>query len=382
MVSQSRQFIEEFYREPKVKILFSKTERQKLWKTFKENKVLDSRVAKLIPSIQAEVSSALSKGGLLQAAILSECVYSFHLAEIMGLTNFQIHENNVRTFDPEISKSLQRHKISPRYSYSDKRKSKYLVQAGGPGSIDALFIDVIKGVELRIEFKEPKAKSQEPDLNYSTDGSIDLSPTFHQSFPQFESMIREAKSRQVNIFTLSEINRNFTSFSISAIESALDGNFRGEKSAAIICTEDSKGYLTAFLSEDLLKFVDPIVGVSVPGYKGEIRSAGKNSYSVWSADKLIKYIKSLGGKILDDNTVNIRIEKLSKRKPRGGVSSDYSGWNITSVFWLRKDAVRVGPDGIASFELNSVKQKKSTISAHMFFTKLKYEHVQETYVVD
>jgi hypothetical protein len=382
MVSESRQFIEEFYKEPKVKILYAKTERQKLWKTFKENKVLDSRAAKLIPSIQGEVSSALSKGGLLQAAILSECVYSFHLAEIMGLTYFHVHENDIHTFDPEISKSLHRHKISPRYSYSDKRKSKYLVQAGGPGSIDALFIDVIKGVELRIEFKEPKAKSQEPDLNYSTDGSIELSPTFHQSFPQFESMIREAKSRQVNIFALSDINHNFTSFSISAIESALDGNFKGEKSAEIICTEDSKGYLTAFLAEDLLKFVDPNVGVSVPGYKGEIRSAGKNSYSVWSPDKLIKYINSLGGKILDDNTVNIRIEKLSKRKPRGGVSSDYSGWNITSVFWLRKDAVRVGPDGIASFELNSVKQKKSTISAHMFFTKLKYEHVQETYVVD
>lgn len=382
MGSQSRKFIEEFYRKPKVKILYSKTERQVLWKKFKEDKVLDSRAAKLIPSIQAEVSSALSKGGLLQAAILSECVYSFHLAEILGLTNFEAHENDIRTFDPEIAKYLQRHKISPRYSYSDKNKNKYLVQAGGPGSIDALFIDVTNGVELRIEFKEPKAKSQEPDLNYSIDGSIDLSPTFHQSFPQFDSMIREAKSREVNIFTLSDSNSNFNVFSIGAIETALDGNFRGQKSAAVICTEDSKGYLTAFLSEDLLKFVDPTVGVRVPGYKGEIRSAGKNSYSVWSSDKLIKYIKSLGGKILDDNTVNIRVDKLSKRKPRGGGSSDYSGWNITSVFWLKKDAVRVSSDGWASFELDSVKQKKSTISAHMFFTKLKYEQVKETYVVD
>ena len=69
-----------------------------------------------------------------------------------------------------------------------------LIQAGGCGGIDSALITVMDLNVYTIEFKEPGAKTSEPDLpKYGEDGKIVITDDFISRYPQFEAMLREQK---------------------------------------------------------------------------------------------------------------------------------------------------------------------------------------------
>ncbi len=114
-----------------------------------------------------------------------------------------------------------------------------LIQAGGYGGIDSALITVIDLVIYTIEFKEPGAKTSEPDLpKYGEDGMLRITKDFLGRYPQFEAMLNE--HRDLNFFE--NIGHNIRDFSEESIKIAVSNNYVN-KYANVICTEDTEGFL-------------------------------------------------------------------------------------------------------------------------------------------
>jgi hypothetical protein len=268
--------------------------------------------------------------------------------------------------------------MKARYIFSNEDKTRFLVQAGGPNSVDALLVDLQNGTNTKIEFKEAAAKTSEPDLEYDESGFVQKSQKIEDIYPQFVPMLEEAIAQSVNVFELANSNtKNFVNFTDESITWALDGNFAGNRAADVICTEDRAGRLVMMLPQDIKKFVDSSKNGKSAGIKGEIRSAGKNHYEVWSKLELAKAIEKLGGAITDETVANVPVGKLLSSNASGNESL-VSRLKISSIFFIRPDDVVFGHQ-YASFKLTDVRQIRATISAHMFFRKLDVSSVMEHY---
>lgn len=80
---------------------------------------------------------------------------------------------NPNFINEDIRKLLLSYNLVPRYIYSSLDKKRMLIQAGGYGGIDSALITVVDLVIYTIEFKEPYAKTSEPDLpKYEEDGNL------------------------------------------------------------------------------------------------------------------------------------------------------------------------------------------------------------------
>ncbi len=373
-----RELLVEFYSTPNSKLTVAKAGRNRIWEYFKKNRTLlrTEPGAKIVSSIASEIDDAIKANRALQRSVFSECVYTFELANKLGLTSYSKYSDQVLPL--AVQKTLNTLELSPRYVYSNAQNTRFLVQAGGPNSYDAVLINLDKDANVKIEYKEPASKAKELDVNYDESGYLVKTEKFTIKFRQLLPMLNEAIKAKVNIFQLADSStKNFISFSTPSILKALDDNYTGENTADVICTEDKNGYLVLMSSNDVTKFVDPPTLKGIAGIKGEIRSAGRNKYKVWSHDKLQEHIAKAGGKVNSDHKVTIETAKLKETKGSGTTIANRL--KISSIFFVYVEDV-VTSGGYTTFDLNAVKQIKATISAHMYFRKLQVDVVRDYYL--
>jgi hypothetical protein len=374
-----RGLLVEFYSTPGSKLPVAKAGRNRIWDYFKKNRTLlkTEPGAKIVPSIASEIDDAIKANGALQRSVFSECVYTFELANKLGLRTYLKYSDQV-SLPLAARKVLNSLELSPRYVYFNAQNTRFLVQAGGPNSYDAVLIDLDSNTNVKIEYKEPASKAKELDLNYDESGYLVKTEKFTIQFRQLLPMLNEAIRAKVNIFKLADSStKNFISFSTPSILKALDDNYTGENTADVICTEDKNGYLVMMSSNDVTKFVDPPTLKGIAGIKGEIRSAGRNKYKVWSHEKLQEHIAKVGGTVNSGNKVTI--ETASMKATKGAGTSTTNRLKISSIFFVYVEDV-VSSGGYTTFDLNAVRQIKATISAHMYFRKLKVEIVRDYYL--
>lgn len=269
-----------------------------------------------------------------------------------------------KTFIPNnVAALLHSYNLIPRYAYSNSDKSRILIQAGGCNGIDSALITVFDLNIYTLEFKEPSAKTSEPDLpKYREDGNLLITDNFNERYPQFKQMLEEQS--KLNFF--SKMGKNENNFSIESVNTAVTNNYT-KKYADIICTEDTDGYLVMLPVNQISLWAEIV---------GEIRPAGKNHYKVWTPNALKSFIEDKNGNIVG-STVTIKKTNLGIRKERG--SSKISGYKINSIFFVYLRNC-VEENDLIKFDLYNVRQLNPTIAGKMFFKTLKYLNVKNYYI--
>lgn len=359
-----KEIMTEFYNCAPQKVVFNKFERDAFWKIAKAKGQLNvDDIRTKCPALAHQIAKSYESKRNIQSAVFSECVYSQALAYMLDLNIFtNCLENN--TFIPDnIHDLLNSHNITPRYAYSNEDKSRILIQAGGCNAIDSVLISVADLKIYHIEFKEPGAKTCEPDLpRYGEDGNLLVTDKFLKKYPQFIQMLNEQKD--LNFFE--KMGNNEHCFSLESIDMAVNENYV-QKHAEVVCTEDVDGYLVMLPATQLSTWAN---------IEGEIRPAGRNHSKVYTPIALKNYIEEKGGQIVD-STVTIDRSKLGLRKERGG-DGRVSGYKINSLFFVYiYNCSEIGDKII--FSINSIRQLKPTIAGKMGFGNLKYTNVKDYY---
>ena len=361
--------LSDFYSEPNTKVAFNTVERKKIWDEFKKHRNVEKfrYLEEVAPAIFAEIKKALVNEKNIQPAVFSECVYAQAFANKFSLSFFENHINSEGIkFDFSGIEIAGADDLTIRYSYSRSDKKVTLVQAGGAGGVDCALISFDKKISTMIELKEPYARTSAPDLpKYGEDGFLVSSEKFIRENPQFKSMLEEQIKKKFNIFD--HLGSNLSDFSPESIESAVTENYSGEKYAAFICTEDSSGNLVLIPSRDVAIWAE---------LEGELRPTGRNSYPVWTPNKLLSVLKEKGGSIQMD-TVTMPLSSFKQSKARGG--EQISRFKISPLFFVRSEDVE-NTEGKVTFKLDAVKQNIPDITAKINFKNLEVSEVKKYYM--
>lgn len=379
-----KEIMQEFYSIIPTKVIYNKAERKKLWDLATKRSVnlnLQELKAKC-PALEHQIEKSYEQGNNIQSAVFSECVYAQTFANMLKLDKFVNCFENPNFIPQPVANLINSYNLVPRYAYSTADKRRMLIQAGGCGGIDSALITVIDLVIYTIEFKEPGAKTSEPDLpKYDEDGKLKITKKFLDSYPQFEAMLNE--QRDLNFFE--NMGHNINDFSEESIRIAVSNNYT-KKYADVICTEDINGYFVMLPVNQVQLWAE---------LEGEIRPSGRNHYKVWTPVALSRFLlqydpdiiaatvriekSKLGSQMTFDNSTSIRIQKdkLDVRKERGG-DGKISGYKLTPLFFVyAKDCEDDGK--YITFNLMKVQQLNPTIAGKMFFTSLKFEEVKSYY---
>jgi hypothetical protein len=364
-----KNLLSNFYSKPKSKVLFNKLERDKIGLDFKKNKDINKyqNLEISMPAFYFELLKAVNTKKNIQPAVFSECVYTQALAEKYLLTIFRRHsEQEEKKISFGDIDPLLLNDLSPRFTYKNSEDSILLIQAGGAGGVDCALISLIEKTISKIEFKEPYARTSEPDLpKYKDDGFLISSEKFDKKYPQFKSMLEEQIEKKLNIFE--NIGHNIPDFSKESIEKAVSENYTGSKKADVICTEDEHGYLVMLPSNEVANWAK---------LEGEIRPSGRNSYKVWSLEKLVKDIVAMGGKI-NGTKVEIQTSLMEPRIERGGTRK--SGLKLNALFFVRIENIKNQGD-LSIFNIEDVKQLNPSITAKMKFENLDFDDLKNYYM--
>lgn len=360
--------LKDFYAKPATKVTFNTVERKKIWDEFKLHRKLEefTYLKEAVPAIFAEISKALLHEKNIQPAVFSECVYAQAFADKFNLSVFENHINsNGIKFDFSGIAIANAEDLTIRYSYSGTDKKDSLVQAGGAGGVDCALISFEKKIATMIELKEPYARTSAPDLpKYGEDGFLVSSDKFVRENPQFKSMLEEQIKKRFNIFD--NLGSNLSDFSAESIESAVTENYSGEKFAHFICTEDSSGYLVLIPSNHVASWAE---------LEGELRPTGRNSYPVWTPNKLLSVLKEKGG-IVNSDTVTMPLLSFKQSKARGG--EKISRFKISPLFFVRSEDIE-NTKGNITFKIDDVKQNIPDITAKINFKNLDVSAVKKFY---
>ena len=332
--------------------------------TSRERNINFSLLEKKCPALSHQIKKSYETGKNIQAAVFSECVYAQTFANMLCLNKYVNCLDNDTFIPMPIKNLLKSYNLFPRYAYSKDDKSRMLIQAGGCNGIDSALITVIDLNIYTIEFKEPGAKTSEPDLpKYNEDGKLLVTEEFLNNYPQFGEMLKEQED--LNFFEV--IGSNVNNFSKESINIAVSNNYT-KKYADVICTEDIDGYLVMM----------PVNQVSLwATIEGEIRPAGRNHYKVWTPIALEKFLKDLDAEFLENGMISIEIGKLTTRTERGG-NGRISGYKINPLFFVYIDDCEVDGDKLL-FNFNKIRQLNPTIAGKLFFKTLKYMEVKLYY---
>jgi hypothetical protein len=263
-------------------------------------------------------------------------------------------------------KTIKSTGLAVRYCYWNSDQSNFLFQAGGAGSVDCALVSQVEKNLTMIEFKEPYARTSEPDLpKYGEDGYLVSSPDFDKEYPQFQFMLAEHINNKFNIFD--HIGSNVGSFSDESIEFAVLTNYSGSKFADIIVTEDESGYLVMLPTEHIARWAK---------LEGEIRPSGRNKYKVWTPKKLLKSLKEIDA-VIKDNLVTVSGSSMKSAIERGG--NKISRFKISPLFFVRPSKIKFHGNK-ATFDINSVQQLNPSITAKMKFKSLKVDEVSKFYL--
>jgi hypothetical protein len=361
------EIMSEFYSSPLVRVALVKAERDRIWNQFKKSRTYPStfHLELHAPALQAELDKSISSGNLVQAAVFSECVYSQALANVFGLSEFANYSSDDSWLSKSVKDRLKGLGFLPRYIYRNSAQDRFLIQAGGFGGVDGALISVLDEKIFTIEFKEPGAKTSEPDLpKYGEDGLIISNESFEAKYPQYKMMLEEQIAKKLNIFARAGSNVN--DFSPESIEFAVHHSYGTVKKADVICVEDADGLLTMIPSHHAKKWAK---------LEGEIRPGGRNAYKVWTPVKAKSLISDLEGTVEGDK-VRIPKKNLKIAKARGG--REDSRFKLNPIFFVRIENCVIDGD-IVEFELSKLRQVKATIAGKMFFESLKAEAVRDLY---
>lgn len=362
-----KEIMEEFYQVKPTKVIFNKNERNDLWKkaTQRSNDFDFEVLRTKCPALEHQIKKSYETGRNIQSAVFSECVYAQTFANMFNLSLFANCIEDQSFIPEEVKALLKSYNLFPRYAYSSADKHKMLIQAGGCNGIDSALITVIDLVIYTIEFKEPGAKTSEPDLpKYKEDGNLLVTDEFLERYPQFKEMLEEQKG--LNFFEV--MGSNINNFSKESINVAVSNNYT-KKYADVVCTEDKDGYLVML----------PINQISLwAEIEGEIRPAGRNHYNVWTPIALRNYLRGYNAEF-DTKLEMVTIDKtlLAERRERGG-NRKLSGYKITPLFFVYVEDCIVNGN-LITFNINNVQQLNPTIAGKMFFKKLCYLAVKQHY---
>lgn len=363
-----KELLVDFYSKPNTKVAFNTAERKKIWNEFKKHRDLKkfSYLQDAAPAVFAEITKALVNDKNIQPAVFSECVYAQAFADKFNLSRFENHiTSGSIKFDFSEIKISGADDLTIRYSYSNSDKSKALVQAGGASGVDCALISFQTKSATMIELKEPYARTSAPDLpKYGEDGFLVSSNKFLRENPQFKSMLEEQIRKKFNVFD--HLGSNLSDFSAESIESAVTENYSGEKFADFICTEDLSGDLVLIPSRHVAIWAE---------LEGELRPTGRNSYPVWTPNKLISVLKEKGGSVQGD-TVTMPLSSFKQSKARGG--ENISRFKISPLFFVRSVDVEATKDTV-SFKIEAIKQNIPDITAKINFKNLDVSEVKKFY---
>ena len=360
--------LSDFYKKPDTKVAFNTSERRKIWDEFKTHRNVSKfrYLEEQVPAIFAEITKAIVNEKNIQPAVFSECVYAQAFADKFSLSVFENHINSEGVkFNFNGIAIANAEELTVRYSYSRSDKMVSLVQAGGAGGVDSALISFDKKIATMIELKEPYARTSAPDLpKYGEDGYLVSTEKFLIENPQFKSMLEEQINKKFNIFE--HLGSNLSDFSVESIETAVTENYLGEKFADFICTEDSSGYLSLIPSSHVALWAE---------LEGELRPTGRNSYPVWTPDKLLSVLLEKGGSVQAD-TVTMPLSSFKQSKARGG--DNISRFKISPLFFVRSEDVNT-TKGNVTFKLEAVKQNIPDITAKIDFRNLDVSEVKKFY---
>jgi general stress protein YciG len=154
------------------------------------------------------------------------------------------------------------------------------------------------------------------------------------------------------------------------VQLAVSQNYTSKKYADVICIEDIDGFLTMIPSNQAFHWAT---------IKGEIRPGGRNKKKVWTPKKLTSFIEEKGGKTVGDKVI-MHVDNFDTAGKRGG-SDEVNRYKINSIFFIYAKNITI-ENNFAHFQIKNVYQLKPTISAHMFFKKLRVNEVRSTYGMD
>lgn len=355
--------LNKFYSLEPTRVVIDKKERNDIWKSIRSSDIDLNAYSKLCPSLVSQVERSYKSGNNIQSAVFSECSYAQTFANMFNLSDFHNYEKETLKLPGSVDLEIKKNNLVPRYVYVDDQKLNFFIQAGGCGGIDSLFFSLEMGISWTIEFKEPLAKTSEPDLpKYDENGILNITESFLSKYPQFGSMLNE--HRGLSFFDV--MGQNIHNFSAESIDTAVSNNYV-QKHADFICTEDKDSILTLMSAKDVSRWAQ---------VEGEIRPAGRNHYRVWTPNALKRFIIGKNGKI-DKDMVRIPKDKLEPRKERGN-KTKISGYKINSLFFVYIDNCQSSENDII-FNLNDVQQLNPTVAGKMSFKQMRYSDVKKYY---
>ena len=355
-----------FYALPVTKVVYDKSARTELWKrATAKNKITNlSLIETKSPALAHQITKSYENGNNIQSAVFSECSYAQTLANMLSLSTFVNCLERSFSFPSLANRIMSNNNLVPRYVYMNNSGTKLLIQAGGHDGIDCTYISLEDNVAYTIEFKEPSAKTSEPDLpKYKEDGKLLVTSAFLAKYPQFKEMLDDQEG--LNFFNV--MGNNIHDFRDESIDIAVSNNYL-EKFADVICTEDVNGYLVMIPANQVSLWAN---------LEGEIRPAGRNHYKVWTPKALNRFLKEKGA-VFHLNKVTIATRFLEMRTERGG-NGRISGYKINPLFFVHLKDCTVKESEI-TFDINKVQQLNPTIAGKIFFKELTYNSVKRYYI--
>ena len=228
LTREQKEIMSEFYSVKPTSVIFNKSERNDLWKkaTARSSDLNFLLLKSKCPALEHQIRRSYESGNNIQSAVFSECVYAQTFANMMGLHKFVNCYETSGFIPASIDRLLSSYHLVPRYVYSTEDKRRMLIQAGGCDGIDSALITVIDLVIYTIEFKEPGAKTSEPDLpKYGEDGVLVVTEKWLSVNPQFKAMLDE----QVGLNFFEVMGSNINNFSKESIDIAVSSNYTGNK---------------------------------------------------------------------------------------------------------------------------------------------------------
>lgn len=362
---QQDEIMREFYSADRHGVVLKKAFRNGLWKEVKQTESPERflKVKQVCPALYHRIYRHYDSGDNIQSAVFSECAYAQTLANLFQLGDFRNCFEDASIVPREIMKLLATYSLKPRYAYANRDRSRMLIQAGGCGGVDSALITVIDRKIFTIEFKEPGAKTSEPDLpKYHEDGVLRVDDRFLSSYPQFSLMLEE--QRGLNFFEV--MGHNVNNFSYESVNAAITNNYNAKKFADVVCTEDTGGTLVML----------PVNQVALwAAIEGEIRPAGRNHYQVWTPNALLGFLREKHASIAGSR-VKLDFALIEQSRERGGTA--VSRYKINSLFFVRPSDCQHEGDAVI-FDLSAIRQLNPTIAGKMFFKTLKYDEVKVHY---
>ena len=124
LTKQQKELMQEFYLLPPTKVVFTKSQRNDLWKkATKRTPDLDfDTLRQKCPALEHQIRRSYESGHNIQSAVFSECVYAQTFANMMNLRKFVNCYEESGFIPTPIESLLNSYHLVPRYIYSTEDK--------------------------------------------------------------------------------------------------------------------------------------------------------------------------------------------------------------------------------------------------------------------